>query len=146
MSKFKFKLQKLLDIKIKEEDESKLRYINIQNKNRILEAELESLELSYSKYSRIDSLSDIVEQKLRFNYLNSLTQSIKEMSETLYENEKKLQKAKEEFIEKQIKRKSLETLKENELNRLKKEEEMKEQIANDEFALYAYIRNKANVS
>ena len=146
MSKFKFKLQKLLDIKIKEEEESKLKYINVQNKKRMLEEQLANLELNYSKYSRIDNLSDIVEQKIRFNYLNSLTQSIKETTETLDENEKKLQKAKEDFIEKQIKRKSLETLKENELNRLKKEEEMKEQIVNDEFALYAYIRNKANVS
>lgn len=107
---------------------------------------MENLESNYSKYSRFDNLSDIVEQKIRFNYLNSLTQSIKETNEALIKNEKKLEKAKEDFIQKQIKRKSLETLKENELNRLKKEEERKEQIANDEFALYAYIRNKANVS
>lgn len=146
MSKFKFKLQKLLDIKIKEEEESKLKYINVQNQKRILEVKLENLESNYSKYSRFDDLSDIVEQKIRFNYLNSLTQSIKETNEALIKNEKKLEKAKADFIEKQIKRKSLETLKENELTRLKKEEERKEQIANDEFALYAYIRNKANVS
>ena len=54
--------------------------------------------------------------------------------------------AKDRFIEKQINRKSLETLKENNLIRLRKEESRKEQIENDEFALYAYIRNKKNIS
>ena len=37
MSNFKFKLQKLLDIRINEEEESKLLYSQAQNKKNIVE-------------------------------------------------------------------------------------------------------------
>lgn len=66
--------------------------------------------------------------------------------EKLKEKEKKVIEAQKDFIEKQIKRKSLEILKEKEIERARKEEERIEQIQNDEFALYAYIRNNVNIS
>lgn len=144
MSKFKFKLQKLLDIKIKDEEESKLRYTQVQNQKKIIEDNLKNLEMNYKKYSDISKAQDTVTQKITISYLSSLTQSIKVTNEQLEKEEVKVAKAKEDFIEKQIKRKSLETLKENEMLRLKKEEERIEQITNDEFALYAYIRNNAS--
>lgn len=144
MSRFKFKLQKLLDIKIKDEEESKLRYTQAQNQKKIIESNLRNLEMNYKKYSDISKAQDVVTQKITINYLSSLTQSIKVTNEQLEKEEVKVAKAKEDFIEKQIKRKSLETLKENEMLRLKKEEERIEQITNDEFALYAYIRNNAS--
>ena len=64
----------------------------------------------------------------------------------LVEKEQRVLEAKDDFIEKQINRKSLETLKENKFMKLKKEEDRKEQIENDEFALYAYVRNKKKIS
>ncbi|WP_330615509.1 flagellar export protein FliJ [Romboutsia sp. 1001713B170131_170501_G6] len=146
MSKFKFKLQKLLDIKVKDEEESKLRYTQAQNQKRIIESNLRNLENSYKKYSDIGMSKDIISQKITINYLAALTQSIKLTSEDLRKEEINVSKAKKDFIEKQIDRKSLETLKENELNRLKKEEDRLEQLKNDEFALYAYIRNRTNIS
>lgn len=146
MSKFKFKLQKLLDIKLKDEEESKLRYTQAQNQKRILEKNLRNLENSYKKYSDIGMSKDVISQKITINYLAALTQSIKLTSEDLRKEEINVSKAKKDFIEKQIDRKSLETLKENELNRLKKEEDRLEQLKNDEFALYAYIRNRTNIS
>lgn len=144
MSRFKFKLQKLLDIKIKDEEESKLIYTQAQNQKKIIENNLRNLEMNYKKYSDISKAQDVVTQKITINYLSSITQSIKVTNEQLEKEEVKVAKAKEDFIEKQIKRKSLETLKENEMLRLKKEEERIEQITNDEFALYAYIRNNAS--
>lgn len=144
MSRFKFKLQKLLDIKIKDEEESKLRYTQAQNQKKIIENNLRNLEMNYKKYSDISKAQDVVTQKITINYLSSLTQSIKVTNEQLKKEEVKVAKAKEDFIEKQIKRKSLETLKENQMLRLKKEEDRIEQITNDEFALYAYIRNNAS--
>ncbi|WP_092926879.1 flagellar export protein FliJ [Romboutsia hominis] len=146
MSKFKFKLQKLLDIKVKDEEESKLRYTQAQNQKRIIENNLRNLENSYKKYSDIGMSKDIISQKITINYLAALTQSIKLTSEDLRKEEINVSKAKKDFIEKQIDRKSLETLKENEFNRLKKEEDRLEQLKNDEFALYAYIRNRTNIS
>ena len=145
MSKFKFKLQKLLDIKIKDEDESELRYTQAQNKKRVTEESLKNLELNYEKYSDLSKPKDIVTQKITINYLASLTQTIKETNENLKKQETKVYEAKEDFIQRQIKRKSLETLKENALEKLRKQEERVEQITNDEFALYAYMRNQVNL-
>ena len=145
MSKFKFKLQKLLDIKIKDEEESELRYTQAQNKKRVTEESLKNLELNYEKYSDLSKPKDIVAQKITINYLASLTQTIKETNENLKKQETKVYEAKEDFIQRQIKRKSLETLKENALEKLRKQEERVEQITNDEFALYAYMRNQVNL-
>lgn len=146
MKKFKFKLEKLLDINIKEEDESKLKYTQAQNEKRIVEKNLEKLEENYKKYSDITRANDVISQKVTINYLSTLTQSIKLTDEKLKDEEKKVIEAQNDLIEKQIKRKSLEILKEKEMERVKKEEERIEQIRNDEFALYAYIRNNVNAS
>lgn len=146
MKKFKFKLEKLLDINIKEEDESKLKYTNAQNEKKMVEMNLKKLEANYRKYSDISKSNDVISQKITINYLSALTQSIKLTDEKLKEKEKKVIEAQKDFIEKQIKRKSLEILKEKEIERARKEEERIEQIQNDEFALYAYIRNNVNIS
>lgn len=146
MTKYKFKLQKLLDIKIKEEEASKLEYIKAQNDKKILEENIKSLNSDYKRYSNFNESEDTISQKIRSNYLYFITQTIEECSNMLVEKEKKVSEAKDNFIEKQINRKSLETLKENKLTKLRKEEERKEQIENDEFALYAYIRNKKKIS
>ena len=146
MKKFKFKLEKLLDINIKEEDESKLKYTNAQNEKKVVEKQLNKLEENYKKYSDISKADDVISQKVTINYLSALTQSIKITDEKLKEKEKKVIEAQKDFIEKQIKRKSLEILKEKEIERARKEEERVEQITNDEFALYAYIRNNVNIS
>lgn len=146
MTKYKFKLQKLLDIKAKEEEESKVEYTKAQNDKREIEKNLKELDSNYKKYSQFASFEDVVSQKIRLNYLYTITQTIEQCNILLEEKEKKVIEAKDDFIEKQINRKSLETLKENKFNKLRKEEERKEQIENDEFALYAYIRNKTNIS
>ena len=125
MSNFKFKLQKLLDIRTKEEDESKLLYSQAQNEKKIIENKLFKLEESYKKYSDISMAKDTIKE--------------------LEEKENKVNEAKKDFIDKRIKRKSLEILKENKISEIKKEEQRLEQITNDEFALYGYIRKISNL-
>ena len=49
MGNFKFKLQKLLDIRINEEEESKLFYSKAQNQKTIVEKKLHDLEENYRK-------------------------------------------------------------------------------------------------
>ena len=105
MSKYKFKLQKLLDIRI----------------------------------------NDTITQKITMNYLTHLNTHIKDTTEELKAKEIELEKAKKDFIDKRIKRRSLEVLKENQFLEIKKEEERLEQISNDEFALYSYIRKTSNL-
>ncbi|MGL6105060.1 flagellar export protein FliJ [Romboutsia sp.] len=142
----KFKLQKLLDIRIKNEEESKVFFVQAKNKKRKVEENLKTLEVNYEKYCDISQVEDVITQKITINYLSSLTQSIKSTNAQLKKEEIKVSEAKEDLLGKQIQRKSLEILKENVLQRVKKEEERIEQITNDEFALYSFIRNKVNLS
>ena len=138
MSNFKFKLQKLLDIRVNEEEESKLFYSKAQNQKNIVENKLHELENNYKKYSDIS-------QKITMNYLSYLNTTIKDTEKELEAKEIELEKAKKDFIDKRIKRRSLEVLKENKILEIKKEEERLEQISNDEFALYGYIRKTSNL-
>ena len=145
MSKYKFKLQKLLDIRINEEEESKLLYSQAQNNKNIVENKLIELENNYKKYSDISIAKDTITQKITMNYLTHLNTHIKDTTKELQAKEIELEKAKKDFIDKRIKRKSLEVLKENQFLEMKKEEERLEQISNDEFALYSYIRKTSNL-
>ncbi|RDY24614.1 flagellar export protein FliJ [Romboutsia maritimum] len=142
LKKFKFRLDKVLDIKIKNEEESKLKYSQAQNRKKIVEGKLENLKSDYNKYFDISEVDDIVTQKITLAYLSSLSHSIKSTTIEVEKEAVKVESAKIEFIDKQIERKSLEKIKEDKLKKLLKEEERKEQITNDEFALYAYMRNR----
>ena len=145
MSNFKFKLQKLLDIRVNEEEESKLFYSKAQNQKNIVEKKLIELENSYKKYSDMSIAKDTITQKITMNYLSHLNVSIKETLKELEEKEVEVENAKKDFIDKRIKRRSLEVLKENQILEMQKEEERLEQISNDEFALYSYIRKTSNL-
>ena len=145
MSNCKFKLQKLLDIRVNEEEESKLFYSKAQNQKNIVENKLHELENNYKKYSDISRAKDTISQKITMNYLSYLNTTIKDTEKELEAKEIELEKAKKDFIDKRIKRRSLEVLKENKILEIKKEEERLEQISNDEFALYGYIRKTSNL-
>ena len=145
MSNFKFKLQKLLDIRVNEEVESKLFYYKAQNQKNIVENKLHELENNYKKHSDISRAKDTISQKITMNYLSYLNTTIKDTEKELEAKEIELEKAKKDFIDKRIKRRSLEVLKENKILEIKKEEERLEQISNDEFALYGYIRKTSNL-
>ena len=145
MSNFKFKSQKLLDIRVNEEEESKLFYSKAQNQKNIVENKLHELENNYKKYSDISRAKDTISQKITMNYLSYLNTTIKDTEKELEAKEIELEKAKKDFIDKRIKRRSLEVLKENKILEIKKEEERLEQISNDEFALYGYIRKTSNL-
>ena len=145
MSNFKFKLQKLLDIRVNEEEESKLFYSKAQNQKNIVENKLHELENNYKKYSDISRAKDTISQKITMNYLSYLNTTIKDTEKELEAKEIELEKAKKDFIDKRIKRRSLEVLKENKILEIKKEEERLEQISNDECALYGYIRKTSNL-
>ena len=145
MSNFKFKLQKLLDIRVNEEEESKLFYSKAQNQKNIVENKLHELENNYKKYSDISRAKDTISQKITMNYLSYLNTTIKDTEKELEAKEIELEKAKKDFIDKRIKRRSLEVLKENKILEIEKEEERLEQISNDEFALYGYIRKTSNL-
>lgn len=145
MNNFKFKLQKVLDIKIRNEDESKVKYSKAQNEKRTVEKRLENLKTNYDKYSENKNYEDIVSRKVVFNYLYHLSNTIEKNNEYLKNKDDLLKEARLDLVNKQIERKSLEKLKESKQEAFIKEEEYKEQIINDEFGMYAFLRSRTEI-
>ena len=139
---FKFRLQKVLDLKVKDEEEIKMEFAKIQQKKIDIEPNLENLESNYSKYSISKNNDSIQNQKITINYLLALNNSIMDLSEELDKSTNELEKARKQLISKQIERKSLEKLKEKKYGQYYKEENLKEQNTNDEFASMSYLRNR----
>ena len=139
---FKFRLQKVLDLKVKDEEEIKMEFAKIQQKKIDIETNLENLESNYSKYSISKNNDSIQNQKITINYLLALNNSIMDLSEELDKSTNEHEKARKQLISKQIERKSLEKLKEKKYGQYYKEENLKEQNTNDEFASMSYLRNR----
>ncbi|MBQ3423353.1 MAG: flagellar export protein FliJ [Romboutsia sp.] len=139
--KFKFSLDKLLDIRKEKEEESKRLFTESQREKRKVEEKLESLKDSYNKYKGISGNEDVVYQKLKRYYVLGLQKGIKSAKDELLTKNLEVDKRRRELINKQIERKTVETLREKKYNAFIKEQERVEQITLDELALYAYIRN-----
>ncbi|WP_195986935.1 flagellar export protein FliJ [Clostridium sp. D53t1_180928_C8] len=143
MENFNFRLQKVLDIKFKNEEESKVKYSKAQREKRAVEEELEILKSNYKRYSDEINIEDIVTRKITSNYLNTLSNIISIKSSELNKKQVILNEARIDLLNKQIERKSLEKLKKNKYILHKKEENQKEQNINDEFGIYSYLRRKS---
>ena len=141
MMGFNFKLQKLLDIRISKEDESKRVFKEAQQQKLKTEEKLNDLKENYNKYNVINKNETLIQQKIKKNYLNVINNSINETSKELEKKVFVLEQKREDLKKKQIDRKTVEILKEKKLDSFIKEQNRIEQINNDEFALYSYIRN-----
>ena len=142
--KFKFSLDKLLDLRREKEEESKRLFTESQREKRKLEEKIEDLRNNYDKYKGINDHEDVVYQKLKRYYVQGLQMGIKTAQDDLVTKNLEVDKRRRELIEKQIERKTVETLKEKKYAAYIKEEERVEQVNLDELALYAFIRNKSN--
>lgn len=140
MENYKFRLQKLLNIRIEKEDESKQKFKEVQKEKIEIENKLIHLQENYKKYSSLCDNQNIVEQKIKYRYLTALNVGINQTSRELENKEKLLDNAREELKQKQIERKTVETLKEKRYEAFIKEKNLIEQKTNDEFALYAHIK------
>lgn len=142
MGGFNFRLQKLLDIRIDKEEESKRIFKEAQGEKLKVENELNNMKENYSKYNYINKEENLIQQKIKKNYLNALNLSINDMTLELDKKNKILEEKRENLKQKQIERKTVEILKDKQKMEFIKAENHIEQITNDEFALYAYIRNR----
>ena len=140
MQKFKFRLQKVLDMKLKNEEESKIEHAKALKAKVEVQNELDYLRSRYRQYSDMQDIEDIVKRKIIANYLNSLHLSIEETVKVLEQKQRILNEKQKDLIQKQVERKSLEKLKEKDLIAFNKELDLKEQIQNDEYALQSYLR------
>ncbi|AJD32548.1 flagellar export protein FliJ [Clostridium sporogenes] len=141
MKGYSFRLQKLLDIREKKEEESKMKFKQAQMEKNNTEEKLFKLKNNYNKYNNINLNDSILEKKIRHSYLNSLNFCINETSNELQQKLKVVEERREELKTKQVERKTVEILKEKDKLAFEKEQNMIEQKNNDEFALYAFIRN-----
>lgn len=139
MEGYKFRLQKLLDIRSDKEEESKRLFKEAQLEREGAEQKLNSLKENYNKYRSSES-KNLVEQKLKHMYLNALNASIIEADTVLKVKTEKLDERREQLKQRQIERKTVETLKDNQLKAFIKEQDFVEQKTNDEFALYGFLR------
>lgn len=138
---YKFRLQKLLDIRKDFEDKSKLKFKEAQRDKDIVETELKDLKEKYQRYRDIDAHESIVKQKIKQNYLNALNFAIDRSTILLEDKAKILEEKREELKKCQVEKKTVEILKENQKIAFLKEQNLIEQKSNDEFALFAFIRN-----
>lgn len=140
-NKFKFSLEKLLEIRIEKEKESKRSFTKTQREKQDTETKLTGLKENYEKYNGIKDGESVVYQKIKRNYLFALDKGISETEKSLAIKNKELEIRREDLIKKQVDRKTVDILKERKYIEYTKEEARKEQILIDELSLYAYIRS-----
>lgn len=141
MSGFNFRLQKILDIRYEKEEESKREFKAAQDAKNLVQKRLRKLEESYDKYSKVDLSCSIVERRIRQNYCNVIQFNINETSVELEKKTVILENKRETLKSRQVERKTVEILRDNQEKAYIKEQNLIEQKVNDEFALYGYIRN-----
>lgn len=140
-SKFKFSLDKLLEMRIEKEEESKRNFTKAQREKQISEEKLMDLKSKHEMYNSINKGESLIYQKVKRNYLFALDKGIKEEEKILFIKNKELEIRRNDLIKKQIERKTVDILKERKKEEFIKEEQRKEQILIDELSLYAYLRS-----
>lgn len=142
MEHYQFRLQKLLDIRADKEEESKRNFKEAQSEKLKVEEKLNNLKENYTKYREMSGEESVIERKIKHVYLNAINYNIAETSKELKIKERVLEDKREDLKLKQIDRKTVESLKEKQKAEFIKEQELIEQKMNDEFALYAFIRQQ----
>ena len=138
---YKFSLEKLLEIREDREEESKRKFTESKKSKLKTEGELNELKDNLSKYRGIKPNEDVIYQKIKRRYLFALEAGIKNKEKELAAKERELEIRRRDLQEKQIERKTVSKLKEKDYSSFLKEQNRLEQISNDEFALYGYMRN-----
>ena len=140
--RFKFGLDKLLEIRNAKEEESERLFTESQREKRKVEENLEELNRNYNKYKGIAPDEDIVYQKLKRYYIQGVQSGIELNEKDLAIKKQEVDKCRRDLMVKQMERKTVQTLKDKTYEAYVKEEDRVEQVTLDELALYSYVRNK----
>lgn len=141
MEKYKFKLEKLLNIRKENEETAKKEFMEAQREMKKAQEILLELKEKQEKFILPKKNESIIERKIRDNYLNALARDIMTAESSLKEKTSLVEIKRKEVIAKQIDRKTVEKLKDKGQEAFDKEQSDIEQKANDEFALFGYMRN-----
>lgn len=139
--RFKFGLEKLLEIRKTKEEESKRLFTESQREKKRIEEKLEELNENLNKYKGISPNEDIIYQKLKRYYIQGVQSGIQSTEKELENKEKEINVMRRDLTVKQMERKTVETLKEKKYSAYVKEQDRVEQVNLDELALYSYVRN-----
>lgn len=137
---YKFSLEKLLEIREDKEEESKREFTESKKAKVNTENELNNLNECYERYKGIKPGEDVVYQKVKRSYLAALNIGIKQKTKELRTRERELEIKRQELAKRQVERKTVSRLKEKGYANFLEEQDRIEQLNNDEFALYAYMR------
>lgn len=143
MAKFLYKMQNILDIKCKLEDQAKTNFTNAANKLREEQEKLESLKKKKVFYE--DKARSLMMERLNVLEIKKTKESMEIMAKAVKEQfifvkvaEKNLEAARKRLKEVMIERKTHEKLKENAFDEFVKELNAGESKEIDELVSYSY--------
>lgn len=141
-NRFKFDLQKVLEIREDKEKESVRLFKDSQEAVINAESELRNLNEKYDEYKIIRKNESAAFQKIKRNYINSLAGVIKQKEKELVVKKNDLERRRRDLLEKQKEKKTVEIIKNKRYDQFIKEENRKEQVVLDELALYSYFKKE----
>lgn len=152
MPRFKFKLQRVLEIKEHKEEllKNELAEANRihQQERRILNELEENRERHLSDFSQAQTQEFLLieDLKIRLRFIKKLAFDLIDQEQKVREALKKTEEVREELVKASQEKKVLERLKEKHYKEFLKEEDSKEQHTLDEIALSMYFRGASQLS
>lgn len=138
---FEFKLEKILDMRKKKEEESARIFKKAESEKEVIKNKLNDLEDSYKKYNNVSNNETVAYQKIKRIYVQNVTKAIEKTKKDLESKVIEVSNKREDVIFRQVERKTVEKLKEKQYESFIKEQNRIEKIENDEIALFAHFRN-----
>lgn len=149
MAKFQYRMQSILNIKLKMEEQAKMQFAQAQAKLNEEEARLHSLVIRKEQYE--GELKETLQKKLDLLKIEELQNAVMRMEEYIVEQKKEVDKAarqvekeRKKLTEAMIERKSHEKLKENAFEQFMQELNSAEGKEVDELTSYTYGQKNKN--
>ena len=137
---FEFKLEKILDIRRKNEEESARIFKKVEAEKEEIRDSLEELKSNYTKYNYVSNNETVAYQKIKRIYVQNLSKAIERTKKDLILKEREVEEKRINLKNKQVERKTVERLREKQYEKFIKEQERVEKIENDEIALFGHFR------
>ena len=147
MAKFQYRMQSILNIKLKMEEQAKMQFAQAQAKVNEEEAKLQALVNRKRNYET--ELKDVLQNKLDLTKIDELQSAVMRMEEFIVEQQREVDKAirilekeRQKLTEVMIERKSHEKLKENAFEQFLQDLNSAEGKEVDELTSYTYGQKK----
>ena len=149
MAKFQYRMQSILNIKLKMEEQAKMQFAQAQAK--VNEEEAKLLQLKSRKSAYETELKEVLLKKLDLLKIDELQNAIMRMEEYIVDQQREVEKAyralekeRQKLTEVMIERKSHEKLKENAFEQFLQELNSAEGKEVDELTSYTYGQKNKN--